>query len=546
VPRWISYLLIVLIIAGGIASFFQGWRRHQVEQANRQVELAAEYNSLVELAARTGVSRAELYAELRDRGISSIFFKEQQLSDLRGVQLQVASGYALLADSAWRERLASRHLDIIPGYTYLVIWDAATYRQVSAQLEIKVPGVQNLGQVDAVTYLLGFPVSAASLEEKKIGLGFPLAEMETARRAGLGIMVQVRSWPGADAPQVEQVMDTLQPFRGKLHAVFFDGTSVPGYPGALPVLARKVEELEALAGIIEFSDQQGLPQLVQMVDKRAARLHSVTPRELQLLAPGEVVDRFTLAAAERDIRVLLLRFYTDRPGHVLEINWGLIDGLRDSLAAEGLTAGNAGPFGPLPVSRWVLLLAGLGIVAGGILLLQLWGFVRLGWALGGPAALVWLGVLATGFELVLARQVMAFAVAVIYPTLSVSWLFPRQRSGLGRAIGQLVLMTAFSLAGALLMVGLLSDVGFMLKVHTFLGVKAAHAVPLVLIGLYFCLWREDREVCAESPGALGGPPVCPLRGHRDHTGRDRLRLPGPDRERGGRCLRDRVADATGT
>lgn len=506
-PRWVRLVLLAVVVAGMLASFYQGWQRHQVEQANRQVELTAEYNSLAELAARTGVSRAELSAELRDHGVRSIFFKEQRLPDLQGIQLQAASGYALLADPAWRERIASRHLDIVPEYTYLVIWDPATYRQVATQLKIKVPGVQDLGQVATATYLVGSPLSAAGIEEKKIGLGLPLAEIEAARRAGLGIIVQVRSWPGADASQVERVMDTLQPLGGDLHAVFFDGTSLPGYPEALPVLARKVQELDTLAGIIEFSNQQGLPQLVQMVDKRAARLHSVTPQELQLLAPAEVADRFTLAAAERDIRVLLLRFYTDRPGDLLEINLGLLDRLRGSLAAEGLDTGRAVPFGPLPVSRWVLLLVGLAVVAGGIWLVQLWGFVRLGWVLGGLAALVWLGILVTGFQLVLARQAMAFAAVVIYPALSVSLLFPRQRCGLSRAIGQLVLMTAFSLVGALLMAGLLSDVSFMLKVNTFLGVKAAHAVPLVLIGLYFWLWREDRQMWVQKVRDLWTSPL---------------------------------------
>lgn len=57
------------------------------------------------------------------------------------------------------------------------------------------------------------------------------------------------------------------------------------------------------------------------------------------------------------------------------------------------------------------------------------------------------------------------------------------------------------------MVGLLSDVSFMLKVNTFLGVKAAHAVPLVLIGLYFWLWREDRQMWVQKVRDLWTSPL---------------------------------------
>lgn len=481
-------LVAVLLVLGTVAAFWQGLARYRVEEANRTVSLAAEYPATKELAGYANLTDAELFRELQEHGITAVFFKEQILGDLAGEKLEIRSGYSLRADPWWEEVIRARPLAIKDEHTYLVIWDEPTYHQVREQLALKVPGFTDLGPVTASRFLLGVPLSPNSLGA--IGLGFPQEAMEAADRLGLDLMVQVRSWPRATPEQVERVLDTLSPYQGSLKAVFFNDNRLPGYPAALPELSAGVRALEAPVGLVEFFPQEGLTPLARILHKDAVRLHAVSPGEMKVLAPGEVIERMELAVTERDIRVLLVRFFTDQPDP-LAVNLSFLDGLTARLRADGFIPGSPQPFADLPVSRVTLLLAGLAVVAGGVWLLHLAGLPRLGLALGLLAGLGWAGVLATGWQMLLARQAMALAAVAIFPTLSICQLFPPRPLPWTRAVIRLLPMTALSLLGALLMVGLLSDVGFMLKLSEFRGVKPAHAIPLVLVALYFWLLRED-------------------------------------------------------
>lgn len=488
-PKRVSILLAALLVLGAVASLWQGLARYKVEQANRTVSLAAEYPAAAELAGYAGLTEAELFRELQEHGITAVFFKEQILGDLAGQKLEMRSGYSLLADPWWEEVIRVRHLAIKPGHTYLVIWDKATYDQIREQLALKVPGFADLGPVTSSRFLVGVPISPNALGA--IGLGFPREAMDEAARKGLDLMVQVRSWPRTTPEQTKQVLGTLSRYRGRLNAVFFNDSRLPGYPEALPELSAGVRALQVPVGLIEFFRQEGLAPLARLLDKDAVRLHSVSPGEMKVLAPGEVIERMELAVTERNIRVLLVRFFTDRPGDPLAVNLSFVDGLAARLRADGFIPGPPEPFGDLPVSRITLLLAGLAVIAGGVWLLHLASLPRLGVTLGLLSALGWAGVLATGWQMLLARQAMAFAAVVIFPVLSICQLFPHRPLPWTGAVVRLLPMTALSLLGALLMVGLISDVGFMLKLSEFRGVKPAHAAPLVLVALYFWLLRED-------------------------------------------------------
>ncbi|NLC38919.1 MAG: hypothetical protein GX779_06535 [Clostridia bacterium] len=69
----------------------------------------------------------------------------------------------------------------------------------------------------------------------------------------------------------------------------------------------------------------------------------------------------------------------------------------------------------------------------------------------------------------------------------------KEGAGLGRSIYLLLRTSLFSLIGAVLLVGLLADVGFMLKIEQFRGVKLAHVLPLLLLVTIFLLREEKRN-----------------------------------------------------
>lgn len=74
-------------------------------------------------------------------------------------------------------------------------------------------------------------------------------------------------------------------------------------------------------GSIEFSDQKGLNQLGVLLNKDVIRLHTISNGEMSKFEPDSALDRWMLAARERNMRSLLVRFFDiTSPGTALETN----------------------------------------------------------------------------------------------------------------------------------------------------------------------------------------------------------------------------------
>jgi len=65
---------------------------------------------------------------------------------------------------------------------------------------------------------------------------------------------------------------------------------------------------------------------------------------------------------------------------------------------------------------------------------------------------------------------------------------------IGKTIVSLLSMSAISFIGAVLMVGLLADVLFMLKLDGFVGVKLAHVIPIVAVPTILYLWNTENPL----------------------------------------------------
>ncbi|HHX50226.1 MAG TPA: hypothetical protein GX711_02165, partial [Clostridia bacterium] len=314
-----------------------------------------------------------------------------------------------------------------------------------------------------------------------------------AREAGLNILLQVQSWPQASPEKVGELFSHLRQEEGLAALLFNDGI-LPGYPDSLPVLVESVRQLDVPVGIIEFFPQAGLESLVQSLGKRAVRLHAISDKEMAgKMTPGRGVERFTLAAAERNNRILLARFFfKPEIGDLLTYNLDYMGSLGSALRNQGFTFGPAVPYGSFPVSRLLLFLMGLGVIAGGVFLCNWLMPARWALTLGVLGVLGWLVILAIG-RVDGGRLLMAMGAVMIYPTLSVASGLRKEGVGPGRSIYLLVRTSLFSLIGAVLLVGLLADVGFMLKIEQFRGVKAAHVLPLILLVIILLVREEGKN-----------------------------------------------------
>lgn len=499
-------VMVVMIVIGVLAAgHLAFWNRYQLEKDFKQTEIVMTYGDIEEISRWEGLPEVEVMQKLKEHGLTTVLFKEPTVEDLRD-QGEAFPGTELkLLSSPLIEELIGEE-NIQPGHTYLLFDDESRFRQVEQQLNAKLKDLNINSCTAGGSYLISIPLPYSTLKDKDIGLGFPADKIKLVDEAGLRTMVQVRSWSKVSRASAEDLQAVFSPLKNipNLSAVVFNDESVLGYnEGLLPVVAEEIKNTaEGTAAVVEFLPQKGLTSLAKLLDKQVIRLHSIAENEMGRYTPASAIDRYVLAAAERNHRALLVRPF---PPISLEKQEKFLDDLVSELQKEGLQVGKASRLPPTPVSTPVMFLVGLGVIGGGMMLLNRLGLARWALPLLGAAVVVWAGMLL--WQPVFARKLMALAAVIIFPTLSVLTFINKEGLSLRRAAGRLVLMSLFSLVGALLMVGLLADVSFMLKLDQFAGVKLAHVVPLGIAGMYFGYLSASGENVREKISNLLNRPI---------------------------------------
>ena len=490
---WYRWLLVAVVAVALVASGYLGWQRHNLEQENRTVEVAVVYDEMQDLAAGRDdvirdlaedrdVEEENIFALFKKSGVTSVLVKEPLLEESRRAgELVVLTGREL----SFHAMLSGVDFGPVqPDYTYIISDDGAVVGQAGRQLEAKGFKVTELTP-GGDWHGLGTPANLLSPRPPMIGLGFPVAAVDEVTGAGLEVMVQLRSWPGANPDGLEEIFKPLHGMEN-LSALVFNDESVPGHPHYIDHLGVEVDKLGVPVAQIEFTPQRGFTNLGLLLDKQVVRLHTISGGEMLKYTPEQALDRYLLAATERNMRILLVRPMANNESlDPIQDNLLFIEKLVAGLEAEGLSVGPASTFGPLETSRLWLFVAGLGVIAGALLLLDRLG-VRRRYQLriGLGATVLWL--LLLGLEQVgLGRKLMALAAVLVFPTLAIVLSLRREGATVPGAVWLLLQTSLVSLAGALLVVGLLADVGFMLKLDWFAGVKLAHLLPVLVLVTYF-------------------------------------------------------------
>jgi hypothetical protein len=544
--RHYSRIPFLLLIIGLLASLWTAGRRVAVERAAQTVELTIDMEQLRSLAMNVGVPLSEALSRLKQAGVTSVAIGEQSLGELEtdGV-IEVRQAGSVERPGLTRVRVPDRDLcaniiDVLRlkarAASARPLGRSADERDVRAR-EVEIQGPGGL-QLD-----MPFGWSAV----RGVTVGLPLDEVALVRSAGLMVVGRVGNFTAADDAAIAAVARRLR--EAGAHAVIFAGDEVLGQRSRIKQTAAALDAVGLRYGSVEFGKQMGDETLSRALGARIVRVHSIQNAELQKLDVAGVVDRFVKAAEERNIRMLYLRLQPQASVEPFEDNLAYIHSIARQLRNRGLQLGRAEPFGQVYAeggttatglterlrSRVVPALSALAVAGGAVLLLA--GLVLIPTrrqdlyaVLCGIAAV--LVVLATGD---LGRKVVALAGAMLFPVLAFVWFAPalpeaaqggetgganghptrasRRKQPLIRSpIVQFAALCLVSLLGALTVVGLLSERQFMVKVSAFLGIKAAHFLPLVAVAALTAAdalggprpWPELRERARRSLGRILG------------------------------------------
>lgn len=462
---------------------------------------------LRDLAAAEGLPLPDILARFRAAGATSIAIPEDTIGGLEEAKRIVVSRPVALGGTG---RIA---LDFPPGpggvslrarvaaalraKTRLVITDGPSPRYAGGVLETPKPLLVN--QAYAVV--------------RSLGVGLDPEAAAAVRAAGLGIVGRVGNWEGVRPEGIGWALEQLK--RQGVSTVIFSGDAVLGFKGFVADDKERpggVSTESALRdrglyyGAVEFVQQKGDALLARAAQDRTVRVHTVSGAEMIAADIPSNIQRFRLAARERNIRLLFVRLFSQERDAVAA-NIEYVEKIVRALERGGLVMGAAHGYEALRTSSGLRIVMGIGLAAAWALLLHsltglAGGVLRTAAFLGG-FALIGL----TALPGTTGPKLAALAAACLYPTLALvhtnllrstadgrassPGVLPAEDLAPGAALAQALrrLLTASSitLVGAMSVVGLLAERVFLIKADAFAGIKVAQLLPIVVAAAVYAL-----------------------------------------------------------
>jgi len=502
---------VALILAAFICALLVNFGiRAPVEANNKTVGLMIDYDEIGRIANGTpGISFTDMLHMAYDAGATGIVVRERLLAEWEAAgDVIVFSGSQLAFYMEGRQEptaSAQTSKAISPTATYILTKDKLVFDQLFALLEAKARHPSSFAVPDY--YCIASQLHSS--ERATLGMGFPLAQLKEAADIGFQIIPRLRNWEPLTRESMDEALRWVAMIPN-IAAIGFNDQTMPGDgtdPDVQDMLAEAIKPLEMPLVSFEFYDQTGLPGLAARLEYNLIRAHAIADGEMRRYTDFQVaMDRYNLAATERNIRYIYLRFQgLANPGASMEDNLGLLAGVHDGLEASGLTIGNPKPIEPYTIGSVPLFLLGAGIIAAGALLIAIAAepFASRKWYL--PYRLVVLAgflvwVAAMLFAPTLARKLLSMAGAIVFPSLSVLIVLKRApKAGdsltgaklMIRVIVLLLIMSVMTLMGAMIISAILAEPPFMLKLDSFFGVKVSHIIPLILVPVILWLREED-------------------------------------------------------
>jgi hypothetical protein len=178
----------------------------------------------------------------------------------------------------------------------------------------------------------------------------------------------------------------------------------------------------------------------------------------------------------------------------------MIEDMTKYIKKVGLKVGVAKPLSELHQSKLTEILISLGVIAAGLLLLQMLGIGDYVLILSGL-----LGAILTSLVLVsrfndLGVKAVALASSIIFPSLGIGYFIDKMKEILDRKKNLSFTYTSLkifinslliSFVGALSIAAIMADSKYMLKIDYFRGVKLSFVLPLLFYVLYYIVKIYD-------------------------------------------------------
>ncbi len=349
-----------------------------------------------------------------------------------------------------------------------------------------------------------------------ISLGLLPEKVEKIESAGMQVIPRTAGYNGwNDKKFAEAVFADYKNLKSVPAYALFSGEETIGFDDGTEATVNFLNENKIKVGLIENTTQlqnimqQGLIDIVNRTQFNTVRVFTVwnyIQNRYQYYGYSgteEIENTLYRAVVERNIRVIYYKPIMDfKDNHVYitdpEIYETMFKKLEARLTEQGFTLGQASAMGSNPVSTIFKMLMALGVVAAAVLLIRtilpISRKMKLGLFVLGVLGIAGIYAILPGITLILT----SFAGAVIFGCLAIVFVMKQSKDYADSSDkdeklttiilkGILVLSggVLISLLGGMITAAPISDIGHMLEIDIFRGVKAAQLLPIAFFPLAY-------------------------------------------------------------
>lgn len=493
-------VLIVLLIIGLAASGYVALQRVRVESRNRAVDLVVDYDEIAELAAATGKTPLDVLKDFKNAGVTGVAVTEMTFKDA------VDKGYLTPLSEYKYTAMTSNGAPILASI--IGIW--GNNPSITSTPEFSKNNT-------IITFSLDNDIPIDYLEQLPVGL--PMDAMETAIRAKVEIVARLVNYSGITPKAINYKLQSMKYF--DIKKIVFFGDQVMGFKGLVKNTAKAFEAKDLYFGKVEFAKQKGEFLLANKAPGNVIIVHSITQNEMPTLDKPTIIERFQRGVRERGVRLAYVRMYDMASADPVKENIDYIKSIANGIEASNYKIKSSHPLSEVKVPIALRALAGVGVAAGILLLIlalvDLSAAAGIAWVLA--MVVICAGLAATG---AMGQKLVGLLAAIVFPTLAALTAVrcapesPRAvLKPLWKAFMRLLGAVAITASGGILIVGLLSSRNFMLRNDMFMGVKAAHLLPILILAVLFVgriAWKSDtwinqKRKFIEAMKELGANPI---------------------------------------
>ncbi|MDP9751282.1 DUF5693 family protein [Thermoanaerobacter pentosaceus] len=509
-------ILIIIIALSLIVSVLVDVNRIKVENKYDTVEIVGDLKSFKDLASVTGRDLTSVLSDMKSAGLIGVAVNEVTLENLQqsgeislSLLKDVINLYLLssnLGNEALEDYLKSltdKEREQYGNYIVVTTKDVKIFNFLKEALTKRVPedGLKVLEKRGSYAFVINKPKDVFITK----GLGFDESDLGLVKSLGFDVIPRIENFTGIKDKDIEEYVDILKKFNVK--TVIFNGTDVLGNPEKILYAASLFKKNDINVGIIDVPMgkklQEGMNKFAKFDSYKGIKVFGVSEAETQKYDASEIINRWYRGMIERNVRIIYMRAKIEHfksADYNIEQNKSMIEDMTKYIKKVGLKVGVAKPLSELHQSRLTEILISLGVIAAGLLLLQMLGIGDYVLILSGLLGAILISLVLVSRFNDLGVKAVALASSIIFPSLGIGYFIDKMKEILDRKKNLSFTYTSLkifinslliSFVGALSIAAIMADSKYMLKIDYFRGVKLSFVLPLLFYVLYYIVKIYD-------------------------------------------------------